>query len=160
MNPMETSTILWRQRELLSLLLYKVDTESLVLAAGRTRWLGSATHEVELVLDQVRTNELLRATAVDQLAIDLGLQPGASLAEVIAVLDEPWKEVFTEHRKALVGLSAEIEAAVRENRDLLTSGQRAVQEALHVVSGSSGMYRPDGSLASVPTAARLIDEAV
>ena len=160
MSLMETSTILWRQRELLSLLLFKLDTESLILAAGRTRWLGTATYEVEMVLEEVRTNELLRAVAVDGLAVDLGLQAGSSLAELIAVLEDPWQDAFIEHRKALAGLTAEIDAAVRANRDLLTSGQRAVLEALRVVGVTSGVYRPDGSMASAPTGAHLIDEAV
>lgn len=160
MSLMETSNVLWRQRELLSTLLFKLDAESLILSAGRTRWLGSATYEVEVVLEQVQANEVLRAIAFDRVAAEFGLPAGASLSDLIAVLDEPWRETFTEHRKALIGLSAEIESAVRANRELLTSGQRAAQEALALVNGATGLYRPDGTMATTRGGARLIDEAV
>ncbi|HEU5474201.1 MAG TPA: flagellar protein FlgN [Actinophytocola sp.] len=160
MSLMETSNILWRQRELLSMLLFKLDAESLILTAGRTRWLGSATYEVELVLEQVQANEVFRAAAFDAVAAEYGLPAAASLADLIAVLDEPWRETFAEHRKALVGLAAEIDAAVRANRELLTSGQRAAQQALALVNGATGMYGPDGNLAAASGGARLIDEAV
>jgi hypothetical protein len=161
MSVVETSTILWRQRELLSMLLFKLDVESLVLSAGRSRWLGASTYEVELVLEQVRENEVLRAMAVDELAGLLGLPPGPSLADLVDALDEPWRSTFVDHRKELISLSAEIDAAVRTNRGLLTSGQRAVQEALHTVTGSSDLYRHDGSTAPAGhRAARLFDEAI
>src|SRR5260370_24300213 len=48
----EVSAILWRERHLLELLLFKLDEEQLVLAAGRTRWLPRATPDVEMVLQQ------------------------------------------------------------------------------------------------------------
>src|SRR5438045_4734995 len=35
----ELSSILWRERDMLELLLFKLEEEQLVLAAGRTRWL-------------------------------------------------------------------------------------------------------------------------
>ena len=56
----EVSAILWRERHLLELLLFKLDEEQLVLAAGRTRWLPRATREVEMVLEEIRQTELER----------------------------------------------------------------------------------------------------
>ena len=50
MSLTEVSSILWRERELLELLLFKLEEEQLLLAAGRSRWLGHATREVEMVL--------------------------------------------------------------------------------------------------------------
>ncbi len=46
----DLSLILWRERELLETLLYKLEQEQLVLASGRTRWLARAAREVETVL--------------------------------------------------------------------------------------------------------------
>jgi hypothetical protein len=161
MTVVETSTILWRQRELLSLLLYKLEVESLVLAAGRSRWLGAATYEVEIVLEQIRENEVFRAIAVDDLALELGLPPGPSLGQLVDALDEPWQSTFADHRRELISISAEIDAAVRTNRGLLTSGQRAVQEALRTVTGANDLYRPDGRAATAShRAARLFDGAL
>ena len=50
----EVSTVLWTERELLELLLFKLEEEQLVLASGRTRWLAHATREVEMVIEQIR----------------------------------------------------------------------------------------------------------
>jgi len=161
MNVVETSTILWRQRELLSLLLFKLEVESLVLSAGRSRWLGAATYEVEILLEQLREHEVLRACAVDELALHLGLDPGPSLGQIVDALHEPWRATFADHRRELIAISAEIDAAVRTNRGLLASGQRAVQEALRSVDGANDLYRPDGRpVAAVHPSARLFDEAL
>ncbi|GAA3871473.1 hypothetical protein GCM10022243_40950 [Saccharothrix violaceirubra] len=162
MSLVETSAALWRQRELLSMLLYKLQVESLVLASGRTRWLGTATHEVERVLARVREADVLRAVLVDTLVDELGLAPGASLAEIAEHVGEPWRDVFTEHRTALLAISAEISGAVRENRDRLTVGARAVRDALDAVGGdgSGPLYQANGSTVSAPVGARLVDEAL
>jgi acyl-CoA synthetase (AMP-forming)/AMP-acid ligase II len=47
------SQVLWRERELLETLQYRLEVEQLVMAAGRTRWLAHATREVETVLLQM-----------------------------------------------------------------------------------------------------------
>src|SRR4051812_39244560 len=39
----EVSNVLWRERELLEMLLFKLEEEQLLLTAGRTRWLPHAT---------------------------------------------------------------------------------------------------------------------
>ena len=41
----DLSLILWRERELLETMLYKLEVEQLVLSSGRTRWLAHATRE-------------------------------------------------------------------------------------------------------------------
>jgi hypothetical protein len=157
MNLVETSTILWRQREQLSTLLFKLEVEGLLLTTGRERWLGAATREVELVMEQIRATELLRGMAVDELAPPLGLPPGASLAELAGALAPPWDDVFAEHRAGLLLISAEIDSMVRANRELLTAGRRAVQETLRAVrEGATG----PGSVTVIDRGARLFDEAV
>src|SRR5215212_6463380 len=65
----DVSTVLWRERELLELLLFKLEEEQLVLTSGRSRWLGHATREVEMVVAQIREAELARAVLVDALAV-------------------------------------------------------------------------------------------
>ena len=56
----ELSDVLWTERRLLELLLFKLEEEQLVLTSGRTRWLAHATREVETVLDQIRDAELAK----------------------------------------------------------------------------------------------------
>jgi hypothetical protein len=138
----ETSATIWRQRELLTTLLFKLEVEGLLLAAGRTRWLGAATSEVDLVLGQVRTVEVLRSIEVDALAESLGLPPAPSLAEIVRAIDPPWDEAFAEHRSGLVAIAAEIEAVVRSNRQLLTAGHAAVTSAMRAVAAATGSDLP------------------
>ncbi len=71
----DLSTLLWKERELLELLLFKIEEEQLVLASGRTRWLAHATREVEVVLAEIREQELHRAVTVDALAAAIGCGP-------------------------------------------------------------------------------------
>jgi len=47
MSLSDVSNILWRERQLLELLVFKLEEEQLVLAAGRNKWLTHATREVE-----------------------------------------------------------------------------------------------------------------
>jgi hypothetical protein len=78
----EVSTILWRERQLLELLLFKLEEEQLLLAAGRTRWLAHATREVESVLEELKHAELARAVEVARVAEELGITGESSLREL------------------------------------------------------------------------------
>ena len=118
----EVSDILWRERELLDLLLFKLDSQRLLLRAGSIRWLARSTHEVDLVLEQLQLVEITRALQVDDLAAQLGLQPGATLADLAAVEPTPWAELFHAHRAAFRTL-------IEEVTDLAEANQRALREA-------------------------------
>jgi hypothetical protein len=132
----DVASILWREREALDLLLFKLEEEQLVLAAGRNRWLEHATREVELVLDRIRQTELLRAVEVDAAAADLGLPPNPSLLGLAAAAPAPWNDLLREHRMAFLALIGEITALAEMYRDLLTTGQRSAREAVLVLTGS------------------------
>lgn len=159
----EASNILWRQRHLLELLLFKLDVEQTLLAAGRLRWLARATNEVEMVLDEIRATELARAVAIDEVAAGLGVAPGCSLRELAAAAPTPWDSILTEHRDAFLALTEEVTVVAHANRDLVQHGQEAVAEVLDLVS-DSGPADPFGA-ARQPTGARrlssvLVDEIV
>lgn len=156
----EVSSTLWRERELLELLLFKLEEEQLVLASGRTRWLARSTREVEVVLEEIRRAELLRAVQVDDAAGELGLAPGPSLRELADTSDEPWRSLLHEHRKAFLAATAEIQAMAEANRELLGAGQRATREALLSLSGAGETYTPRGTTATVTVRPRLLDEAM
>jgi hypothetical protein len=164
----EVSAILWRERHLLELLLFKLDEEQLVLAAGRTRWLPRATREVEMVLEEMRQTELERAVEVSRLAVDLGLPAGASLRQLADAAPEPWEGILTEHRQAFLTLTDEVTALVQTNRELLNRGQKAVRDVLasigdgriEVGAGYGERSALPGSVASSPGRPFLIDEAL
>jgi hypothetical protein len=156
----DLSSILWREREMLELLLFKLEEEQLVLAAGRTRWLAHATREVEMVLEQIRTTEVLRAAEVAGIGTELGIGANPSLAQLADAVDAPWSDLLREHRRTFLALTAEISALAEANRDLLTAGQRAAREAMLTVSGSLETYGRRGETVAAASRARLIDEAM
>lgn len=136
----ELSTVLWRERELLESLLFKLEEEELVLASGRARWVGRATREVEAVLDQIRGIELGRAIEADDSAREVGLSEGASLQELAKTAPAPWDDLLRGHHVALTELSSQIEAIAHSNREVLVESVRATQEALLAMIDAGAMY--------------------
>jgi hypothetical protein len=156
----DLSSVLWRLRELLELLLFKLEEEQLLLASGRTRWVAHATREVELVLDQIRQAEVVRAAHTHAVALELGLPHDVSLANLTAHAPAPWGDLLRQHRQAFLTLTAEITGLAGANRDLLTRGQRAARETMLMVAGSVETYGSRGETVSVDRRARLVDEAM
>ena len=160
MSLTDLSSVLWRSRELLELLLFKLEEEQLLLAAGRSRWLAHATREVEVVLEQIREIEVARGAYSQAVAIDLGLPPEASLAEMADAAPAPWSDLLHEHRKAFLTRTSEISAMAGANRDLLTAGQRAARETMLAFSGTVETYGPRGqTVNSGDRRPSLVDEA-
>jgi hypothetical protein len=156
----EVTSTLWRERELLELLLFKLEEEQLLLAGGRTRWLARATREVETVLEEIRRAELLRAVQVDDVAQALGLAPNPSLEALAVAASEPWSTLLREHRAAFLTATNEISAVAEANRSLLTNGFRQTREALLSLTDGAPTYSATGEPVSVGRAHRLVDEAI
>jgi FlgN protein len=156
----ETSSVLWHERELLELLLFKLEEEQLVLASGRTRWLARATREVETVLSEIRKAEVIRAVEVDALAKTLGLPAGASVAQLAAAAPEVWGGLFTDHRRAFLVLTNEITALAAANRELLAAGQLVNRDVLSSLSDGLETYDSAGASRGGTLGARMIDQAL
>ena len=156
----EVSNILWRERQLLELLLFKLEEEQLLLAAGRSRWLAHATREVETVLAEIKRVELSRAAQVEGLAIEMGLEPTASLRELAEVAPPPWDSVMQDHREAFLAATQEISSLAADNRDLLSRGYHAARSVLSSMDDNRvETYTPAG-LSTNRATTRLIDEAI
>jgi hypothetical protein len=151
MSLSEISNVLWRERRLLDLLVFKLEEEQLVLVSGRTRWLSHATREVETILEEIKRVELERAMAVQGSARGLGMSDTPSLRELAAVAPTPWDGIFAEHRRSLLLLAREIDAITKVNRDMLRRGQQAARDGL----ASLGETMPD----RLP-ALRLVGKAI
>ncbi len=117
------SDLLWRERRLLELLLFKLEEEQLLLGAGRTRWLPLATRELETVLEEIHHVELERGVAVEEAAAAFGLGGGPRLEELAEVVPEPWPALLARHRAALTALVTEIEGVADADHDLLVAGE-------------------------------------
>lgn len=150
------SQILWRERELLETLLFKLEEEQLVLAAGRTRWLARAAREVENVLETIRETEILRAVAADEVAAAHGLGHNPSLRALAGSVDEPWQSLLLDHHEAFTSLTHEITALADANRDLITTGYRSARETLLSFSEGADSYAADGSAVVVSDARRPV----
>ncbi|MBV9593725.1 MAG: flagellar protein FlgN [Actinobacteria bacterium] len=140
----ELANQLWREREVLTHVLFKLEVERVIVASGQTRWLAPANRELDAALGQLRATEVLRAMESDALAERLGQPATASLSELIAVADEPWSTILTEHRDALRQLTAEVQASAESNRRLLDAALGAVRETLASISASIGTDNSDG----------------
>jgi transposase len=161
MSLSEVSNILWRERQLLELLVFKLEEEQLVLASGRTRWLSHATREVETILGEIKRVELERAIALAGASSELGISDTPTLRELAAIAPKPWDGIFAEHRRALLTLAQEIEAITRSNRDMLQRGQQAAREALASLGEIDiDSYDASGSMPDRSLALRLVDKAI
>lgn len=161
------SSLLWREREALQLLLFKLIEQQLILTSGQPRLLNNANQEIELALDQVRCTEVLRAAemgaatpAPNANSHGTTEQDGleTSLAEFAASAPEPWATVLTEHRQALLTLTAEVEQATDANRVLLLAGASAVRETLQSITQSVDTYDAHGTTAGLLREPILMDE--
>jgi hypothetical protein len=121
--------VLWREREIVERVLYKIVVQQLVLNTGQTLWLPQANTEIELAVNDLRVVEVMRNAEFDTLATRMGLAAGASLAELAAIAPEPWGSILGEHRDALRELTAEIERTAQENRALITVGGTQASQA-------------------------------
>lgn len=157
----EVSDILWRERELLDVLLFKLEEEQLLLAAGKVRWLSRATREVELVLEQIRLTELTRSMEVDAVAPSLGLEPGASLSSLADAAPAPWGDLFRAHRTAFLSLTQQISALAESNREFLSTAYHSARESLLSLGGVEvDGYTSTGRRSDTVRRRRLLDEAI
>ncbi|WP_248580353.1 flagellar export chaperone FlgN [Nocardioides sp. InS609-2] len=154
------SLILWRERELLDTLLYKLEVERLVLATGSSRWLMHATCEVEDVLTIIRETEVLRAVASDEAAASASLASNPSLRALARAADAPWDELLNEHADAFESLTREITALADSNRELITVGYRSAHETILALGEVVDGYTQEGTAVVASTPPRLFDRAL
>ena len=155
MGVAELSAALWRERQLLDLLLFKLEEEQLVLAHGRSCWLGHATREVQQVLDQIRTAEVSRAIEADGAADDFGIPPGSDLLALAQAAPQPWRQLLTNHRDAFLSLSSQIQQVAQGNCELLSRSPGATEAATSAAatrpaSDGAGYVAARAHLAVVP----------
>jgi hypothetical protein len=129
----EVASLLWREREMLERVLFKIVQERLILAAAETRWLAAAGSDLEAALHDLYRSEIVRAAEVSALADHLGLPGDVNLAQLADAAPDPWSEILHEHRDALRGLTAEVDAATAATRQLLDA-----RVAANVVTAEPG----------------------
>lgn len=130
------SDVLWRERQLLDLLSYKLEAESLV-AGSEPRWLVQATREVSQTVERMRIVEMERATLSADIAVCCGLHPLASLREISEVAPEPWSIILKRHHEALAAVTASITEAAGRSQSRLAQLLSEARAAVDVRSSLS-----------------------
>jgi hypothetical protein len=147
MGANELSALLWQERELLDLLIFKLTEEQLLLTAGRTRWLQHATSEVEQVVRRLRASGLSRAIDVAGLAEEWKLatdEPSLNdLAD--AAPPGPWGDIFRAHLEAMTAQTAQIRELRDVNESFLRFAARSTQESAADLLPQTGTYDAHGS---------------
>ncbi|MGO4690029.1 flagellar protein FlgN [Glaciibacter sp. 2TAF33] len=157
----ELSALLWRERELLELLIFKLEEEQLLLMSGKTRWLQHATREVEQVMNLVREAGLGRSVEVAALAREWDTAEDATLREVVAHAPSgPWGEIFAAHLAAMTSLTNQIKALRDVNEQFLRAATRSTQETLAGLDADANTYDATGSSGAVDAGARLFDRSL
>jgi hypothetical protein len=148
MDHQHLSTLLWREQELLDLLLFKAEEKQYLILSGKTRWLARIAHEIEVVLEQLRTLEVERAAATEQIAGRLGLEANPSLRQLADSAPAPWSDLYVKHHESLLVLVTELRGLSDANREMLEGGLAAISDALTSVRApSAGTYTNNGRTA-------------
>ena len=158
MGTHELSASLWRERELLELLVFKLTEEQLLLTSGKARWLQYATQEVEQVMNKLRTAGLARSIEVASLAEDWGIDENSTLRELtVHSTDDMWRDILTAHLVSMTGLTREIQELRDLNMQYLRVAIRSTQEALAQDGTASGTYDAKGVAETSLATARMFD---
>lgn len=154
----ELTALLWRERELLDLLTFKLEEEQLLLTAGKSRWLPHGTREVEQVLEHLSKAGLTRAVEVAAVAQEWGLSAEASLSELANAAPEPaWAEVLSSHLKAMQRQTAAIQELRDSNEQFLRAAVRSTQETAADLKPAAGTYDSHGRTGE-SAASRFFDQ--
>jgi hypothetical protein len=152
MGANELSMQLWRERELLEMLLFKLEEQELLLLAGRSRWMQFATREIEQVLERLREAGIARVVEAEVVAGEWGATEGAGIRDLIAKApNDSWREVLSDHLRVMTQLTGEI-----ANSQQLRAVLRATQETLASLGDEAGEYTTRGERAT-SDAARIVD---
>jgi FlgN protein len=157
----DLSSLLWREYELLDLLLFKAEEKQYIIVANKTRWLPRVAKEIEVILDQLRDLEVERAAETEAIAVECGLSTGPSLSELADKVGEPWNDLLLRHHQNLLTIVTEIRTLSDFNRGLVETGLAELDRSLLVGSApTAGLYTASGRQDGVAHRAVTLDGAL
>lgn len=127
--------LLWRHRELLDDLLFRLETQNLLLLAGRDHWVHRVADEAQGTLEAISVTDAERAGLVADMAPALGLPVDAALRDLAAVAPEPWGLIFSDHRASLLEVVDRVTDLSQRARRRLHRGLEGAREALSELTG-------------------------
>ncbi|WP_258935112.1 flagellar protein FlgN [Nesterenkonia pannonica] len=151
------TALLWRERELLDLLEFKMEEQQLLLVSGKTQWLDRATREIDTVVEKVSAASLARAVESAEVAASLNLDGDSTLGQITQAVTEPaWRDILENHLSALRATAERIAALKDTNTTILRGAQRATQETLASLDSDTYTYDQPRQGGSDPSP-RLLD---
>lgn len=162
MSANELTALLWRERELLDLLEFKLTTEQLLLTAGNSKFVQRSSDEIQAVSQRLRELSVARDVAVSNLAAEWGVpEESASLRQIIeAAPNDVWRDIFNGHLIALVESTERIKSLRDANELLLRAAARSTQETLAGLGDSVTTYDARGHAGGQAATAQLIDKDI
>lgn len=158
MSANELSACLWRERELLDLLAFKLEEEQFLLTSGKSRWLQYATREVEQVMERLRNAGFARTVEASIVAAEWGADENVTLRELVAKAPSgPWADIFAAHLAALTEQTNQIKELRDLNEHYLRTAIRFIQDAQADGGTESGTYNANGASGSGSTSAQMFD---
>jgi hypothetical protein len=154
---------LWQERHMVELLLFKLVTAKLLLAADEHRFVGAAVDEVTEVVEALRGAEGRRVAALQSVADRLEIPvEDLTLSEVVRRAPAPMNHVFRDHRDAFLGMTREIEETASANRQLASAALGRVRRSLDALTGASPVttYNAAGTTVPTPGGAARLDAAL
>ncbi|HEY8339184.1 MAG TPA: flagellar protein FlgN [Egibacteraceae bacterium] len=154
---------LWAERHLVELLLFKLVTAKLLLAADERRFVTLALDEVGRVLDSLHEAEQRREEAVADVAAEWGVRTDElTLTELARRAPEPLRTVFADHATAFLDLANEIDETASTNRRLATATLSHVHASLDALTGDSSTttYTADGRHGATTAAPLRLDRVL
>jgi 1,4-alpha-glucan branching enzyme len=141
----DLSALLWRERELLDLLIFKLEEEQLLLTSGKTRWLHHATREVEQTLERVRSAGLAREVEAVAVATEWAADPDSGLRGLVSAAPATWQEILGAHATAMTKQAARIKELRDANEQFLRAAARSTQETLANLQPGAVTYDARGA---------------
>lgn len=158
MGVQDLSALLWRERELLEMLIFKLEEEQLLLTAGRSRWIEHATREVEQVMVRLRSIGLARTVEVGAVAAEWGTDEGATLRELaVHAPTDAWSDIFTDHYRAMSESMRQIKQLRDANEQFLRTAIRHSRETLAGAEVKAGTYDASGTIGQSTPDAHIFD---
>lgn len=160
MGPEELTALLWRERELLDLLVFKLEEEHLILASGKTRWLEHATREVSHVVERLRATSLERTAVAVHVALRWELPEDAGLLDLAdGAPAGPWQEILVDHHRAMMVAVEQVRGLRDLNLQFLRAGLLSTQDTAAALATEAGTYDHRGHTTQ-DAVSRLLDERV
>jgi hypothetical protein len=133
----ELTRLLWRQRELIGELQYRLEVQQLLMTNGRQDRLHLAVADVESALERIRDLEDRRLGVVAECAVQLGLPVAASLRELIGAAPDPWAFALADHQAELLRIVSDTEELAAANRALAARGVEESRQAFATFGGAA-----------------------